>query len=451
MQTLLAFLLTLGLLIVVHEWGHYAAARRLGVAVLRFSVGFGPVLWRRSLASGTEFVVCALPLGGYVRMADSREGPLAPAVAGRPHDRLGPGQRAQIAAAGPAANLMLAVVLYAASAWWGVEELAPVVGHPPAASVAAEAGLASGDRVLALAAQGQDWVEVPSMGALRRELLSAWQDSPEIGLRVRPAGASGERVLRLMMPGAQPPAADTVDWARLGLASVRADAVMGAVREDGPAQRAGLRPADRVLAVDEVPVVDASDLRTRIQSAPGRLQRWTVERGGQTLLVEVTPRSHRQDGGGHIGRIDAVVGAMPERLLVQAGPLEGVLQGLSRTWDMAALSVSTFGRMLVGEASLRQLSGPLTIAEHAGQSAGMGVGFFLSFLAVVSVSLGVLNLLPLPMLDGGHLIYYAVEGLTGRPIPERWLARLQRGGAVVLLLMMSIALSNDLVRLLGLE
>ena len=451
--TALAFILTLGVLIVVHEYGHYRVAVACGVKVLRFSVGFGRVLWRRQKGD-TEFVLCALPLGGYVRMLDEREGFVEPADRDRAFNRKPLGQRTAIVAAGPAANLLLAIVLVAASHWIGVDEPKAVLGTPMAGSLADQAGLRAGDWVRATSLDGAAWRDAESLTDLRWQITQAALDGRPLQLLVSDRQGHGSRALSLPLQSLPTREVDAAAMKRIGIGAPFSEALLGDVKPDGPAARAGLMKGDRVLSVNGQPVGDAQALRDRIRSAVvegrGEVQRWSIERGTTLRTVEVTPRVV-DEGGRSLGRIDAYVGGAPEVVTVRRGPVDGLVSGVQRTWEISSLTVRMIGRMLIGEASVKNLSGPITIADVAGQSVQQGLAHYLGFLALVSVSLGVLNLLPLPMLDGGHLMYYLFEGVTGRPVSELWLARLQRGGIAVLLLMMSVALFNDVARLLGLH
>ena len=461
--TVLAFLLTLAVLIVVHEYGHYRVAVACGVKVLRFSIGFGKVVWRYQRSPGhTEFVLSALPLGGYVRMLDEREGPVPASEQGQAFNRKSLRQRSAIVAAGPLANLLLAVLLYAASHWIGVDEPKAVLGAPVAASLADRAGMRSGDWVQAWQDDDGQWVDVRSLNDLRWQLTQRLMRGEPLQLQVSDAAGRGSRQVRLGLDELGAQELDAALMKRIGLGPAFSEPVMGEVKAGGPAAAAGLRAGDRVLTVDGAPVGDAQALRDRIRAAvqagQGQALAWRVQRAGQEITLTVTPRVVRDaDRGGNsgaappIGRVDAFIGKPPAMVKVQLGLFDGLQQGATRTWEVSVMTVRMLGRMLIGEASLRNLSGPLTIADVAGQSAQQGLAYYLGFLALVSVSLGVLNLLPLPMLDGGHLMYYIFEGLTGRPVSDTWLARLQRGGIAVLLLMMSVALFNDVARLLGLH
>jgi regulator of sigma E protease len=444
MNTLLAFLVTLGVLIVVHEWGHFRVARACGVKVLKFSIGFGPTLWKRQIGE-TEWAISALPLGGFVRMLDEREGPVAPDELHRAFNRKTLLQRSAVVVAGPAANLVLAVLLYAVSSWIGTQEPRAVIGSPVAGSLAERAGLRAGQWVRRWSpAESEQWQDVASLTDLR------WQ----LRLDVTGAGGSGHREVTLALSGLQSGEADAELVRRIGLVAPYSEPVLGDIKPGGPAERAGLKAGDRVLRVDGREVADATSLRVQIRASGSRgdplPQSWQIERSGRSLAIEIQP-VRVDDHGQQVGRIEAVVGKRPQMDLVTLGFAEGLRQGVARTWDMSAMSLRMFGRMLIGEASLKNLSGPLTIADYAGQSAELGMAYYLGFLAVVSVSLGVMNLLPLPMLDGGHLLYYLIEGVMGRPISDLWTARLQRGGFMVILLMMSLALYNDVARYLGLH
>ncbi|MEO5735339.1 MAG: RIP metalloprotease RseP [Rubrivivax sp.] len=457
--TILAFLFTLGVLVIIHEYGHYRVAVACGIKVLRFSVGFGKVLWRRQASpDATEFVLCALPLGGYVRMLDEREAPVDAHELDRAFNRKPLLQRTAVVAAGPIANLLLAVLLYAAAHWIGIDEPKAVVGTPAASSLAEQAGLRSGDWVRAVSSDGEDWREISSLTDLRWRLTQAALDARPLDLQVSDREGRGRRTLRLDLAAIESRDVDARMLRQIGLGPAFSEALLGEVKAGGPAAAAGLRKGDKVLSVDGEPVPDAQTLREHIRASAGSAsaaapktiaaQRWTVERNGAAVDVEVTPRLMR-DKDSVIGRVDAFIGSAPEMVTVKQGPIDGLVQGAERTWDVSVLTLRMLGRMLIGEASIKNLSGPLTIADYAGQSVNQGLAYYLGFLALVSVSLGVLNLLPLPMLDGGHLMYYIFEGVTGRPVSDLWLARLQRGGIVVLLMMMSVALFNDVARLMG--
>lgn len=456
MITVLAFIVTLGILIVIHEYGHYRVAKACGVKVLRFSVGFGRVIWRRQAhPDATEFVVSALPLGGYVRMLDEREGAVPPSQRHLTFNGKPLWQRAAVVAAGPAANLLLAVLLYAGAHWIGIDEPKAVMGTPAAGSLAERAGLRAGDWAQAVSGDGSEWSELRSMNDLRWEVTQAVLRGEPLHLMVSDREGRGQRrvVLELDTLGARE--VDAKLMRRIGLGSAFSEPVIGEVRAGGPADRAGLRAGDRVLSIDGQAIVEASTIRELIRAsatgvATARRMSWRVERSGQTVELTLQP-SVVQDGEQHVGRAEIAPGQVPEMVLVRYGALDGLTKAVSRTWEMSALTLKMLGKMLIGEASLKNISGPITIADFAGQSVRLGLAYYLGFLAVVSVSLGVLNLLPLPMLDGGHLMYYLFEAVTGRPVSDLWLERLQRGGVAIMLMMMTLALYNDVARLLGLH
>jgi regulator of sigma E protease len=470
--TVLAFLFTLGVLVVVHEYGHYRVAVACGVKVLRFSVGFGRVLWRRQTGpDATEFVLCALPLGGYVRMLDEREGAVAPSELNRAFNRKPLASRAAIVLAGPVANLLLAVLLYASAHWLGVEEPKAQLGPPVADSVAERAGMRAGDWVTSVTVEGQDWQEVRSLSQLQWRVMNAALQKETLFIQVTDSEGKGRRTLSLALNKLDVSEINDRLGQKIGLGQPFREPVLGEVKAGGPAAKAGLQRGDRVLSIDGKAIQDATTISELVRAsvlpanasntapaaAQAKTQTWLVDRAGSRVQLEVTPKVVTE-GGKTFGRVEAVPGQLPARVTVRYGVWEGLMQGFQRTWDISALTLQMMGRMLIGEASLKNLSGPIAIADFAGQAVQQGATFYLGFLALVSVSLGVLNLLPLPMLDGGHLMYYIFEAVTGRPVSEQWLARLQRGGIVVLLAMMTVALSNDvisrfdsIVRFLGLH
>jgi len=457
MLTVVAFLVALGLLIAVHEYGHYRVAVACGVKVLRFSVGFGTTVYRwrpkrQHPGQDTEFVIGAFPVGGYVKMLDEREGPVEPAQRHLAFNTQPLRSRAAIVAAGPIANLLLAVLLYSVVNWYGVQEPRPILASPVAGSVAQQAGLHGGEEVRQAAIDGDALRPVRSFDDLRWLLTQAALDGQDVRLQFVAPGRRQPEETTLALAGMPIRDADTQLFRRIGIVGPYTAPLIGKVMAGSAAARAGLHQGDVVLAIGRTPVVDAQQLREliRASAAGGRppVQAWRVQRDGRPVELQVQPDLVR-DGEKAIGRIGAYVGTPPQMLTVRYGPLEGLRKGAAKTWEVSVLSLRMMGRMVIGQASLRNLSGPLTIADYAGKSASLGLTQYLVFLALISVSLGVLNLLPLPVLDGGHLMYYLWEAVTGKSVSDAWMERLQRGGIAVLLVMMSIALFNDVSRLFG--
>ncbi len=458
LTTLIAFVVALAILIAVHEWGHYRMAVACGVKVLRFSIGFGPTLLRykprrQHPGQDTEFVIAAIPLGGYVKMLDEREGDVAPEERHLAFNTQPLKSRALVVAAGPVANLVLAVLLYALVGWVGMQEPRAVLAPPVAGSLAAKAGLQGGDLIERGALAGDEPAPLASFESLRWLLTQGALDGQDVVLDVvADAGAGRHRELTLPLSSLKRHDPDASLFRAIGILAPLSRPVIGELVPGGAAERAGLAPGDVVRRVGDTVIEDGQQLRERIRASardcapPAR--EWQIERDGQVISLSVQPDAV-QEQGKSIGRIGAMVGGAPEMVLVRLGPVDGLWAGVTRVWEVSALSLRLLGRMAVGELSLKNLSGPIAIADYAGKSASLGLTYYLAFLAFISVSLGVLNLLPIPVLDGGHLMYYLWEAVTGKPVTGVWLERLQYVGMGLLLTLMTVAMFNDVVNRWG--
>lgn len=442
LYTILAFLLALGPLIILHELGHYLVARACGVKVLRFSVGMGRVVWSRRFGKDqTEWAISALPLGGYVKMLDSRDPETAPKDESELHrefTRQNVWRRIAIVAAGPVANFLVAIGLMAVLFMHGVEEPSARLRAIPAGSSAQIAGVRGGDTVVAVNGNPvQSWSE------LRWQILHAAVDKGEARLSLRAQGGGGydamipaDAIAKLDVDG------DVMQ--ALGLDLWRKPARIEKVLPGGAGERAGLQPGDTVLLADGRTVDDGLAFIETVQASGGRPVQLEVRRGGGTLPVTLAPE--RDPNGRGIAKV--MLAQPVEMVTVSSGPIEALGKGVERTWETSVMTIKMIGKMVTGEASWKNVTGPITIADYAGQSARVGLATYLQFIAFISISLGVMNLLPIPVLDGGHLLYYSLEVLTGRPLPARVGEFAQRFGVGLLFMLMALAVFNDLVRLL---
>jgi regulator of sigma E protease len=451
-QTILAFFVVVGILVVIHELGHYWVARLCGVKVLRFSVGMGKVVYSRRVGPDqTEWAISALPLGGYVKMLDAREDDisrLSPEELKREFTRQSVWRRIAIVAAGPLANFLLAILIFAGLYTYGIPEPKPLLRAVPEKSVAYQSGLRGGELITSINGEPiQIW------SGLRWKLL-------RLAVEKRPAQLD---VLRPHPDAAQAVLQDTVTLpldsvsteelegdflGKLGLDLARPKAALGKILPDGPASQAGLQEGDLILGVNDVRVSDGLAFVEIIRASPGVPLKIQGMRDGQEFSVVVTPEAYSK-GDQQIGRIQAEVPMMPEMINASSPPLDAIGKAVTKTWDTTTLTLKMLGKMLVGEVSLKNITGPITIADYAGQTARIGLISFLSFIAFISISLGIMNLLPIPVLDGGHLLYYSLEVLTGRPISERVGNIAQRAGLGILMALMGVAVFNDIVRLMS--
>jgi len=444
---LVAFAVALGALIVVHEMGHFLVARWCGIKVLRFSVGFGRVILSRCFgADRTEWVISAFPLGGYVRMLDEREAPVAAHELDRAFNRQAVWKRILVVGAGPAANLLLALGLYWVLFMHGMEELRPVLAAPPAETIAARAGVEEGETVRSVNGK-----PIATWQELRWELLQAALDRTPTKLEViNTRQEISDRNLDLQEIAETDLETDLPP--RLGLKPYRPKLppIVGVVGPGSIAEHAGLRAGDEVVSIDGQSIHSWNEVASRIRAAAGTALQMELRRGAELLTRQVTPVAV-MDGDQSVGRIGIMAREDPElrarmTVTVQYPRLVAFNKACVQTWSMSTFSLKMIGRMLIGEVSWKNLSGPVTIADYAGQSARLGLPYYLKFLALISISLGVLNLLPIPILDGGHLLYYTVEIIKGGPLSERVMEIGQKIGLSLLMILMALAFYNDINR-----
>jgi len=445
--SLLSFILVFAIIVFVHEFGHFWVARRMGVRVLRFSIGFGPIIWSKTDKYGTQFAVSAIPLGGYVKMLDGREQTLQEDEKPFAFDHKPVGKRIAVVAAGPAFNFIFAIVAFACVLMVGVEKMVPLIAHVQADSPAAKAGIQTGDELVSIAG-----TPTPDWQTVYLVLLQHAGEQGDMAVTVRQYPDKPLRNYALPIPTLDKPQKNAQpdplnQWGvTLGLPHI--PAVLGEIVPDGPAAHAGLQTGDKVLAVDNHPVHDWYDLVDYVRARPQQPIEFTLEHANQTFNKTVTPREETVQGEliGVIG-VRLTPEPLPEGFtrLQRENPLSAFSKAVVNTWDLSILTFNIMGKMLTGLIGLENLAGPIAIAEGAHASVSSGWMAFVSFLILISVNLGVINLLPIPMLDGGHLLYYVLELIRGKPLPEA----AQRTGLIVgfvlVIGLMLVGLHNDIM------
>ena len=443
---LAAFIVALGVLITVHEFGHFWVARRCGVRVERFSIGFGKALWRRTDKSGTEYVIALIPLGGYVKMLDERAEPVAPELRHYAFNNKTVGQRAAIIAAGPIANFLFAIFAYWLVFIIGVPGLRPVVGEITPNSIAAQAQIQPGTELKAV-----DGIETPDWDAVRLQLVSKIGDE-HTTLSVAQFGGNQrqDKTLDLRHWAFEPDKEDPVSSLGIRPRGPQIESVLSEVQVNSAASKAGLQAGDRIVKVNGQPLTQWRTFVTLVRDNPDKPLALDIERQGSSLSLTLTPDSKQVNGKaeGFAGVVPKVIPLPDEYKTVrQYGPFSAVLEASDKTWQLMKLTVSMLGKLITGDVKLNNLSGPISIAQGAGMSAEFGVIYYLMFLALISVNLGIINLFPLPVLDGGHLLFLAIEKLKGGPVSERVQDFSYRIGSILLVLLMGLALFNDFSRL----
>ncbi|EIB99863.1 MULTISPECIES: sigma E protease regulator RseP [Pantoea] len=440
-----AFIVALGVLITVHEFGHFWVARRCGVKVERFSIGFGKSLWRRRDRQGTEFVIALIPLGGYVKMLDERVESVPAELRHQAFNNKAVWQRASIIAAGPVANFLFAIFAYWVVFIHGVPGVRPVIGEILNGSVAAEAQIAPGMELKAV-----DGIETPDWDAVRMALVGKIGDSSTT-LTVARFGedATQEKQLDLRNWQFEPDKQDPVVALGIRPRGPQIETTLAEVQANSPASEAGLQAGDRIVKVDGQPLSQWQTFVTQVRDNPGKSMALEVDRGGDAITLTMTPEARSgSKGEGFAGVIPRIV-PLPEeyRTVRQYGAFAAIGEASVKTWQLMKLTVSMLGKLITGDVKLNNLSGPISIAQGAGLSAEYGLIYYLMFLALISVNLGIINLFPLPVLDGGHLLFLAIEKIKGGPVSERVQDFSYRIGSILLVLLMGLALFNDFSRL----
>ncbi|MBL0517240.1 sigma E protease regulator RseP [Aeromonas caviae] len=441
-----AFIVALGLLVAVHEFGHFWVARRCGVKVERFSIGFGKAIWRRLGKDGTEYVLALIPLGGYVKMLDGRVDELKPGEEAQAFNHKSVWARMAIVAAGPMANFVFALFAFWLMFMIGVPSVKPVVGEVRPASIVAEAGILPGMEIVGVGGEETgDWESVTY--ALISHL---GDDSVQLKLKAANTSYAVDKTLQLASWKFDPDKESPIGSLGIVPLGGKVLPVVEAVVPSSASEKAGLQVGDRIKGVDGEAITEWAQFVERVQQSPAQPLQVTVERGGSEMTLTLTP-----DGKKVKGQLVGFVGLSPQlvplpdeyRTLLQYGPLQALWHGVQKTWSLITLTFDMIGKLIGGIVSLDNLSGPISIAKGAGSSADYGLVYFLGFLALISVNLGIINLFPLPVLDGGHLVYFLIEAITGKPVSEKIQEVGFRIGAAILMLLMGIALFNDFARL----
>ncbi|HEK1720550.1 TPA: sigma E protease regulator RseP [Proteus mirabilis] len=444
---LAAFIIVLGILITVHEFGHFWVARRCGVYVERFSIGFGKAIWRKTDKHGTEFVVAWIPLGGYVKMLDERVAEVAPERRHLAFNNKTVGQRAAIVAAGPIANFLLAIVAYWLVFMIGVPALKPIIADIRPDSIAEQAKLTPGMELKSVAG-----IETPDQNAVRLALVSKIGAKDVTFVVTQPNSLSeSENILNLQQWNFDPERQDPIVSLGIMPVGARLDSKVVEVTPDSAAEKAGLQAGDRIVKVDGQPIDTWHPFTYFVRQSPNKTLELLVERNGASLVLNITPSAIALKDGSEVGQVGAKLQVLPpdEQYLImqQYNPFSALYEASDKTWQLMGLTVKMIGKLVVGDVKLTNLSGPVSIAKGAGMSADSGFVYYLMFIALISVNLGIINLFPLPVLDGGHLLFLVIEKIKGGPVSERVQDVCYRFGVMALMLLMGLALFNDFSRL----